>query len=176
MVCHQGLNLNDKHTLPSQIKSVSDVTGLNFPTWPCLFVFSYIISSDFWDLLAHFLLSPTFSIISAWSETQFHWQLSLLERNRQQRGPAPLKLPRNNISLCASACWADISIRGSMGAELHWVGWMEDREIKRQEGEMTSGGKYTQGAEKADVEQKMRWRDKRVKRGHETETGMKLPQ
>lgn len=113
-------------------------------------------------------------IISAWSETQFHWQLSLLERN-QQRSPAPLKLPRNNISLCASACWADISIRGSMGAGLHWVGWMEDREIKRQGGEMTSGGKYTEGAERADVEQKMRWRDKRVKRGHEMETGMKLP-
>lgn len=62
MACHQGLHLNDKHTRPSQIISISDVTGLNFPTWPCLFVFSYIITSDFWDLLAHFLPSPTFSL------------------------------------------------------------------------------------------------------------------
>lgn len=172
MLCRLGPNLNDKHTWPSQIMWISNVTGLNFPTWPSLFVFACLITSDFWSPHPRTAVSDIL-IISARSETQFHWQLSLLERNRQ-RSQAPQKLSRNNISLCASACWADISIRGSMGAGLHWVGWMEDREIKRKGGEMTSGGKDIERAERADVEQKMRWRDKRVKRGHEMEAGMKL--
>lgn len=170
--CRLGANWNDKHRWLSQIWRISDVTGLNFPMRPSLFVFAYIITSDFWSPHPRPAVSDIL-IISAWSETQFHWQLSLLERNRQ-RSQAPQKLPRNNISLCASARWADISIMGSMGAELHWVGWMEDGEIKRKGGEMTSGGKDTEGAGRADVEQKMRWRDKRVKRGHEMEAGMKL--
>lgn len=172
MVCRVGPNWNDKHRWLRQIRRISDVTGLNFPTWPSLFVFAYIITSDFWSPHPRPAVSDIL-IISAWSETQFHCQLSLLERNRQ-RSQAPQKLPRNNISLCASTCWADISIMGSMGAGLYWVGWMEDREIKRKGGEMTSGGKDTDGAERADAEQKMRWRDKRVKRGHEMEAAMKL--
>lgn len=169
MVCRLGPNWNGKHTWPSQIIRKSDVAGLNFPS---LFVFACIITSDFWSPHPRPAASDTL-IISAWPETQFHWQLSLLERNRQ-RSQAPQKLPRNNISLCASACWADISIRGSMGAGLHWVGWMEEGEIKRKGGEMTSGGKDIEWAERADVEQKMRWRDKRVKGGHEMEAGIKL--
>lgn len=152
MICRLRLHLNDKHTWPCRIISISDITGLNFPSWPCLFVRAYIITSDFWSPRPLSAVSYILTI-SAWSETQSHWQLSLLERNRQQ-SPAPLKLPQNNISLCASACWADISIRGSMEAGLHWVGLMEDREIKRQGGKMTSGGECAEGAEGADVGQK----------------------